>query len=606
MTTPPINNLPDQIAQCALHHYHHILPNNNGGKPQKGREWTVYAAIVAVRSNDATVNVDSREVKCGGTEDTIWVVSCATGSKCTSVQSIVSTLPKTQSKDVSARSHDEAIIQSYNGRIIKDSHAEVLARRGLMAVLWDEIESRLNAPTKAIHKHSKNLLDVSMDNRSSLGLMKFHLKRNITLHMYISDSPCGDATIYEIQKLKDEVSTDKATIDCGGCCEPQFETEINFTGAKLILTDVESDLPTLMSTNDNQYSLSDIITINNAENVNAKSSEASSTIKLGREHIQKLGALRLKSSRSNIPSHLRSTSMSCSDKLVRWGILGMQGSLLMMFIPEPIRLSMICVGRDPRAVDGTQLVALNRALGERISRGLEEVQRQCRNDECLDGMPPMVAVVDRIYESSKAESEYRHTMSLYNNGKRSVCSTDCEPHEIGSNKRARVDSDNDALTLTSDVKPSQENKCNQSLQRKVKKESPCGMSINWYQLLNNVHDTAGAAKNVEIIVGATGLKRGKKPKQPLDVIKSSSRLCRCNFIHRWRRCLELSSQKASDGTQLISRFKDILDTPTSYLQAKQSGIDHGIASNIERVVENGDSPMSGWVRSGIDHDFKIE
>lgn len=58
--------------------------------------------------------------------------------------------------------------------------------------------------------------------------------------------------------------------------------------------------------------------------------------------------------------------------------------------------------------------------------------------------------------------------------------------------------------------------------------------------------------------------------------------------------------------QLISRFKDILDTLTTYLRAKQSGTDLGIASNIERVVENGDSPMSGWVRSGIDHDFKIE
>lgn len=43
---------------------------------------------------------------------------------------------------------------------------------------------------------------------------------------------------------------------------------------------------------------------------------------IARENSQVLSRLRCKSGRSNIPSHLRSTSMSCSDKIVKWCILG--------------------------------------------------------------------------------------------------------------------------------------------------------------------------------------------------------------------------------------------------------------------------------------------
>lgn len=88
---------PSEIAAVAISHYER-LPNK--GKPQQN-EWTVYAAIVATCTEE--------NKKC-----IPWVVSCATGSKCTAI---------TDKKEACA------------SMILHDSHAEVLARRGLMRVL---------------------------------------------------------------------------------------------------------------------------------------------------------------------------------------------------------------------------------------------------------------------------------------------------------------------------------------------------------------------------------------------------------------------------------------------------------------------------------------
>lgn len=595
MPTNSSISLPDRIAKCALHHYHYVLPSNNGGKPQQGREWTVYAAIVAVRSDDdGNIFHDIDQKKSGG-DAAMWVVSCATGSKCTSVNSIVSTFPTVGNAD--GKDSDAAIIQSYNGMVLKDSHAEVLSRRGLMTVLWNEIEVALehlnekNATDTASASKvecAKRLLEV-LPHRNKLGMIQFGLRKDITLHMYISDSPCGDATIYEIKKIRDPAKQDEDLV-CSRCNEEGFDTEMNFTGAKLILTGneaVDSDLSTKQDAgNDKKYSLSEIITVTSHGNSKDDSTRNNSTIKLGREHIQQLGALRLKSSRSNIPSHLRSTSMSCADKFVRWGLLGLQGSLLMAFIPQPICLTSICVSNDSRALGGSQSVALTRALKDRISIALEILRSQ---NKCLIVTPPDVAIVDEIYESSKSECENRHLMREYNDGKRNEQDDAPEKHILHANKKLKIGNDSGEKF----VQPFKADK-------KLKKESPSGMCINWHQLQST--DSKSKAKNVEVTVGATGLKRGKKPKHPQDVINSSSRLCRYSFINRCKKCYELLARliRSSENDFKIGDL-------VSYLQYKKELSQMGIVGDLEYIFnrdENGCSgPLDGWVRSGYDNDF---
>ncbi len=517
-----VTALPDKIAQCALNHYHNVLPSN-GGKPQS-TEWTVYAAIVACRQHS---NENNKEQE-------LWVVSCATGSKCTSIRPVVSSFPTQSSqKQGRKRSHpdfdkddgDHKICSCYNGMVLKDSHAETLARRGLMSSLWDEVENLLQNKKST----SRPLLEAITSSESK---QHFQLRRGTSLHMYISDNPCGDATIYRIRKLTigNKESTD------------QPETSINFTGAKIILSDSNG-----ISLAKQDESISSTLTCTNAA-ADSKH-ESSQTITVGREDVQQLGALRLKSSRSNIPSHLRSTSMSCSDKLVRWGVLGLSGALLSMYIPKPIVLSSICVSKDPRAVDGKddlgQLDALRRAIKDRVENALISIEETEKDWEVK---PPEVAVVTDVFENSKSSSESRH--------------------ENRMNKLA----DNTSIS-----------------NKRVKKDSVCGTSINWHQA------SVQQAANAEVTIGATGLKRGKKPKCPADVVKTASRLSRYQFVLRCNKCYSLSSKTEADV-----HYSDAA-TYRKYKERTSSTLLTRVATSA--LVDGG--PLAGWVRSGSQDDFEL-
>ena len=507
--------LSDRIAQCALKHYE-VLPNN-GGKPQR-TEWTVYAAIVAARQQPASND--------SVTDQELWVVCSATGSKCTSVRPVVSKLPtrtkqykgrKRPHSELSDADTDHKICSCYNGMVLKDSHAETLTRRGLMAVLWNEVESLLQ--NKSMPRSLLEPNEPSQDVQQ-----QFKLRDDLSLHMYISDNPCGDATIYRVEKPTSSSS-----------CKDQPETSINFTGAKIILSGSNGQ-----SVVEKNESISSTLTCSESKDA------PSTSVTLGREDTQQLGALRLKSSRSNIPSHLRTLSMSCSDKLVRWGCLGLGGALLSMYIPKPIVLSSICVSKDPRAVDIKddlgQLDALKRALTDRIENALASL-KEAGIDWSV--APPVVAVVDYVFENSKSSSESR--------------------------QYERLQKGSDSATNT---------------KGRVIKESPCGMSINWHQ--TNTLETS----NTEVTIGSTGLKRGKKPKCPIDVVKSASRLSRYHFASCCRRCNSVSSETAADSEATnYWRYKRILSSEN--------------VTKAQTVVLGGKGPLVGWVRGNSEDDFNL-
>jgi len=530
-------DIANRIAKCAIDHYDDNIPSN-GGKPQIGREWTVYAAIVACKNSSISINNND--------DDDMWVVSCATGSKCISIHSVVSSLPAPNSGNMD----DDSICQCYKGMLLKDSHAEALCRRGIVASLWNEIENYLhqytnnNTSSEGV-TNTRQLLEVCNNNTDGL---TFKLKSNITLHMYISDSPCGDATIYEIRKQQ----------------EPE-ETELNFTGAKLILA----------GTNTKNDSITSIISCSVDTGDNSKQS----TITLGREDTQQLGALRLKSSRSNISN--RSTSMSCSDKLVRWGVFGLQGTLLSTYIPEPIILSSVCVSKDPRSIgkgrilNVSQLSALERALPKRIESALQKKQKSHDNKV----VPPVVSVVDTLFESSKSVADYRFD-GQNNERKRKKL----DYSDTVSNKKVKTKHTSpDSQTL-------------KSIHNTPKQASACGMSINWHQThlqglkSGNKHNNEVAT--TEITIGATGLKRGKKPKRPKDVLRSASRLCRFNLLQRCLRCTDLSS------SQFSSKEDTTAAKTYTYMQYKQKCSKY---AGIECFL----GPLAGYIRSGKDDDFQL-
>ncbi|KAB1273110.1 tRNA-specific adenosine deaminase 1 [Camelus dromedarius] len=101
--------------------------------------------------------------------------------------------------------------------------------------------------------------------------------------------------------------------------------------------------------------------------------EAGDSGKPGAAYHQ-VGLLRVKPGRGD-----RTCSMSCSDKLARWNVLGCQGALLMHFLEEPVYLSAVVIGKCPYSQE-----AMQRALTGRCQNvsalprgfGVQEVKIQ--------------------------------------------------------------------------------------------------------------------------------------------------------------------------------------------------------------------------------------
>jgi hypothetical protein len=150
--------------------------------------------------------------------------------------------------------------------LLSDSHAEALVRRSFIRYIMKTIIACLRNPS-----YTENILCPLQIPTTKSGRNMFEIKPSWSFRLYISENPCGDASIFK-----------------------RNSNHFNFTGAKIISID-----KTTTTTNNNTNWI--------------------------REDVQALGPLRTKSGRSDIIESHRSTSHCCSDKICRWQVLGLQG-----------------------------------------------------------------------------------------------------------------------------------------------------------------------------------------------------------------------------------------------------------------------------------------
>uniref|UniRef100_H2Z8X8 A to I editase domain-containing protein n=1 Tax=Ciona savignyi TaxID=51511 RepID=H2Z8X8_CIOSA len=170
---------------------------------------------------------------------------------------------------------------SNQGAALFDCHAEIVAKRGLRKYLYDQLLVRSQLSES----------DTIFEEIEGGG---YKLKSDVFFHLYINTSPCGDARIFSPHESKESGDNHPNRKSRG-----QLRTKIE-NGEGTI--PVEDDKLVMESNRDNVQQTWD-----------------------------------------GVIAGERLLTMSCSDKIAKWNVVGVQGALLSVFL-EPVYLSSIILG----------------------------------------------------------------------------------------------------------------------------------------------------------------------------------------------------------------------------------------------------------------------
>lgn len=182
------------------------------------------------------------------------------------------------------------------GEALHDSHAEVLARRCAVRWLFEEID---RAAVSGLGSH--------WISKTPAG--RYCLNDGVQMIMYISTPPCEKPSVFVF-----DCDLDTADECKGGDASMRFLAM--FQDEEMAVLKDSSVFAPL------------------APNVASR----------GRDNYSLFGVLRTKPGRADSPQTL---SMSCSDKIARWNVLGIQGALCSDFF-HPIYLTKIIIGEVPQ------------------------------------------------------------------------------------------------------------------------------------------------------------------------------------------------------------------------------------------------------------------
>ncbi|XP_069570438.1 tRNA-specific adenosine deaminase 1 [Brachyistius frenatus] len=377
----------DEVAKLCYERFGQ-LPRR--GKPEPGREWTLLAAVVKVTRRGSSGSVEME------------VVSLGTGTKCVGQTAM-----------------------SPKGDVLNDSHAEVVARRGCIRYLIQELRTAVSGRGSAVFCPS--------DQRG-----KWTLQPGVSFLFFSSHTPCGDASIVPVTDGQSQpcppVASGKGPerTDGGGDLKRKAEEPSEGRNSKVPRLEEQETAETKQEDRgDTEQSgsatLKSHLTETPVETVSADAAtpevKPTGSPDLPRTDssgphprvpdIHRTGAkcvpggpadplhpgagyhstgvLRVKPGRGEA-----TLSLCCSDKLARWGVLGFQGALLSHYLQEALCFSSVVVGGCPYSRE-----AMERAL----------VTRCCHVSDLPAGFsvrPPALLQSSLEFPFSQAQTELRH------------------------------------------------------------------------------------------------------------------------------------------------------------------------------------------------------
>ncbi|XP_064091363.1 tRNA-specific adenosine deaminase 1-like [Macrobrachium nipponense] len=357
-------NFPDRVSDACTKKFNSL---GKMGKPKDDGEYTLLACVVK-RDTDGNLEV----------------VSLGTGSKCIGA----SLLP-------------------HHGNVLHDSHAEVIARRAFLLYLIDQIGRAASGSGSVLERKENG---------------KFGIKPGFSFHFYSSHTPCGDASIFSKQEFsqdcfgeelldgKEVIFGDK--VNTGACkslidgdrsslesiVQPPLKKLKSMQDGSSILSYQSLNCQNrgnltvcLQDISENSSNITDTHTQNGEKPIEATDIHRTGAKCVSGEledpkvpgaNYHVTGALRTKPGRGD-----PTLSMSCSDKIFKWTVLGVQGASLMLFLEKPIYLESITIGHCPYSQE-----AMERAVFARFRDQLQKVN-----------LPPgFQQIIPCIFQSSTA------------------------------------------------------------------------------------------------------------------------------------------------------------------------------------------------------------
>ena len=252
-----------------------------------------------------------------GQEGRLYVISLGVGTKYLSQETL-----RKECGDASAFEY---------GKRIRDSHAEVLARRALRKKILIEIK-------KCMTGSSSELLQ-AMETKN--GKQVFQLKQGVTIHMYTSSTPCGNSSLKKFATFSKEKFND----DLG---KDEWPTNIHeaIPAHSLHLGQLALLVKKDISANEKCGA------IDEAKFAHLPKKQRKWPANISDEWCPP----------NTAPPRIGKGSIhSCSDKICRWNYLGLQGSLLSSLLDGPLYMNSITIGRKFSRVTAQRAVCCHLA-----------------------------------------------------------------------------------------------------------------------------------------------------------------------------------------------------------------------------------------------------